>query len=309
MRSRNHARAKQLDSALSSFHQRTPLPGILAAARRDAFIEQVLESIRRVDYVGIVRARGLSPKRADPTSAIFDPILGAAVLQDGGKFDEACWLVFLSVHFGRNRRSGWALARNTLGALGASQRWDWATTSASPRQFRAWLAKNKAVLQATGGFGNHRKYQSLDALSRTGTGAAVETYVSWIDPKRGHAACFADALNRCRADPREAFDHLYTSMAAVASFGRTARFDYLTMIGKLRLANIEPGSTYMAGATGPLAGARLLFSGSTNASTTRRVLDAHLVELGAHLDLGMQVLEDALCNWQKSPNRFIPFRG
>ena len=33
----------------------------------------------------------------------------------------------------------------------------------------------------------------------------------------------------------------------------------LTMVGKLQLANIEPGSTYMNGATGPLDGGRLLF--------------------------------------------------
>ena len=32
------------------------------------------------------------------------------------------------------------------------------------------------------------------------------------------------------------------------------------------------------------------------------------MELGADLGVGMQVLEDALCNWQKSPDRFTPSR-
>jgi len=50
-------------------------------------------------------------------------------------------------------------------------------------------------------------------------------------------------------------------MNDVERFGRTAKFDYLTMVGKLGLAAIEPGSTYMQGATGPLKGARLLFGG------------------------------------------------
>jgi hypothetical protein len=94
-------------------------------------------------------------------------------------------------------------------------------------------------------------------------------------------------------------------MDAVASFGRTARFDYLTMVGKLGLAQIEPGSTYMQGSTGPLQGARLLFGEAASAAA----LDAWLVELDGVLDVGMQVLEDALCNWQKSPEKFIPFRG
>ena len=94
-------------------------------------------------------------------------------------------------------------------------------------------------------------------------------------------------------------------MSAVARFGRTARFDYLTMVGKLGLAAIEPPSTYMEGSTGPVRGARLLFGGRENATT----LDSWLVELEAELHVGMQVLEDALCNWQKSPNEFKPFRG
>jgi len=27
------------------------------------------------------------------------------------------------------------------------------------------------------------------------------------------------------------------------------------------------------------------------------------------LNVGMQVLEDSLCNWQKSPRQFVHFRG
>ena len=80
------------------------------------------------------------------------------------------------------------------------------------------------------------------------------------------------------------------------------------MVGKLDLAPIEPGSTYMPGATGPLTGARLLFG---KPKATAAALDGQLVLLNAYLKLrfGMQVLEDALCNWQKSPAKFVPFRG
>jgi hypothetical protein len=39
------------------------------------------------------------------------------------------------------------------------------------------------------------------------------------------------------------------------------------------------------------------------------VLEEWLVQLGAGLGVGMQVLEDALCNWQKSPVQFKRFRG
>jgi len=76
------------------------------------------------------------------------------------------------------------------------------------------------------------------------------------------------------------------------------------MIGKLELAAIEPGSTYMQNATGPLSGARLLFGVHHGATQ----LDHWLIELEAQLGVGMQVLEDALCNWQKSPDIIEPLR-
>jgi hypothetical protein len=108
------------------------------------------------------------------------------------------------------------------------------------------------------------------------------------------------------------FLELYNSMQAVASFGRTARFDYLTLIGKIGLVHIEPGSTFMRGATGPRTGAKLLFGGDKNAPFTIAQLETLVEDLEEALSVGpygMQIMEDALCNWQKSPNKFIPFRG
>jgi hypothetical protein len=98
-------------------------------------------------------------------------------------------------------------------------------------------------------------------------------------------------------------------MAVVRRFGRTGRFDYLTMLGKIGIAPIIPGSAYLAAATGPRRGARLLFGGTTAAALSNRNLEHWLAGLDQELNVGMQVLEDALCNWQKSPDRFRPFRG
>jgi len=136
------------------------------------------------------------------------------------------------------------------------------------------------------------------------------TYVNWVMAHRGHQALFDDAATLSQHDPRVTFGRLYRSMRAVASFGRVARLDYLSMIGKLGLADIEPGSTYMTGSTGPLDGARLLFGHQADATKPSEI-DRWLVELEAAfgLPMGMQVLEDALCNWQKSPEQFVAFRG
>jgi len=308
--------AHELYEGLHSFHEKKRLlPGIEAPENRETFLEQLVESIHRVKYVSVFRERPLSDLRADPSSDLFNPLKAAVLRQRQGQIDEAFWLVFLFVHFGKNARAGWRYAREVYGRLGHKTPWNWARTSADPAGFRRWLAAHQDILKRKGlarGFGNHRKYQSLDAYSPTGTGAAVESYVRWVRPPRTHQMLVQEAQEQVGSDPRKTFDQLYRSMDDVVTFGRLARFDYLTMVGKLGLARIEPGSTYMQDATGPLSGARLLFGGNTAAALRHSDLDAWLVQLDADLkigDFGMQVLEDALCNWEKSPGNFKPFRG
>lgn len=311
-RPRDARRAAQIRAALQQFHTSVhPLPGIQQVRRCDAFIEQVLESLHRVEYVARIRQRPLSSNRQNPRSDAFDPLKAAILYRGAGQIDDAFWMIFLFVHFGKNARTGWRLARDVYGALGG-QPWTWLRISANPQAFRQWLASNLQTLEGGDGivrrFGNHRKYQSRNATSNSGTGAAVESYVAWVGPTKSHQTRIQQALKQHAGDPRKTFHELYRSMRVVKSFGRTARFDYLTMLGKLQLAPIEPGSTYMQGATGPLAGARLLF-GDSKARLSPADLDARLVQLEQKTRLGMQVLEDSLCNWQKYPDRFVPFRG
>jgi hypothetical protein len=313
MRPRDHDVAERIERGLYTFNRGIRrLPGIDDPAVRATLLEQLLESIHRVKYVTTMRGRKLSSRRADPNDSLFDPLKAAIIQERRGNTEEAFWLIFLFVHFGKNARGGWRYAREVYGRLGDPGRWDWAATSADPWRFREWLDINQGKLkrrELLGGFGNHRKYQSLEAYSASGTGAAVESYVNWVSPPRTHRDLMEEACMLADGDPRAAFDHLYRSMDAVISFGRTARFDYLAMIGKLDLAQIEPGSAYIRNSTGPLAGARLLFTGKRTSKLNASMLEPWLTDLGSHLDVGMQVIEDALCNWQKSPREFKPFRG
>ncbi len=320
MRPRDREEAERIDAVLTEFHSHVrPLSGIQDPACRSAFLEQILESIHRVEFIqrGVLyrgdEPRALDPRRADPASELFDPIKGAVIRAREAKHDEACWLVFLFTHFGKHLKTEYRLIRDVYGCLGEGQNWDWARTSADPEAFRSWLTAKQETLRNDGVaryFGNHRKYLSLDPDSPGGTWQAFVTYVGWVLPHGNHATLFARAAEAAAQDQRRAFDILYRSMNAVASFGRTGRLDYLTMIGKLGLAAIQPGSTYMTGATGPLAGARLLFGDAADAAKPKQI-DGWLIELEAALglDMGMQILEDSLCNWQKSPDKFIPFRG
>jgi hypothetical protein len=300
--------AKRLHQALI-LHSRDvrALPGIKEENCRASFVEQVVESLRRIKFAHFIRDAKIDPRRADPSADIFDPLRAAVFYMRKGDIDEACWLIFLFVHFGKDRKQGWQLVRNIYGSFGGL-RWTWQRISADPVAFRHWLAANEHALRH-GRFGNHRKYETISAQSPKGTAAVVESYVEWVAPPRSHTEMIRDAHVQVGQNPRTVFDYLYQSMSMVKRFGRLAKFDYLTMLGKLGLAPIEPGSAYLGEATGPLQGARLLFGGDVAANLRAVNLDSWLVELDTSLMVGMQVLEDAICNWQKSPNKFKPFRG
>ena len=203
--------ARGLDAGLRSFDRKIrPLPGIRSPSNRESFLEQLVESIHRVKYISLIRRRNLSVLRTDPSSDLFDPLKAAVLYERQGSLDEAFWMVFLSVHFGKNRLTGWRLARDVYGHLGGGAPWNWARISADPRAFRTWLAAHQATLQGGDGiprhFGNHRKYQSLDAYAATGTGAAVESYVGWVRPPRSHQVLVQQAQQQVGEDPRKTFD-------------------------------------------------------------------------------------------------------
>lgn len=302
------SRAREVDAALLAHaRDRRALPGIADSAPRGALVRQVIDSLHRVQFPRVVAARQTSPARADPKDvALFDPVRGAVHHHQLGNHDEACWLVFLFVQFGRHPKGGYRYARDVYGRLGQGGRWDWATVSADPKAFTRWLAAHHVTIKTggAGGFGSHRKRETLHPH---GTGRTVETYVAWIDPALGHRGRFDDAFAAAAGDGGGAFAKLYESMARVHRFGRTARFDYLAMLGKLGLSDIWPARTFLRDSTGPLAGARLLYGvGSESRAAT---LEQWLIELDADLRIGAQALEDAICNWQKQPDRYRPFRG
>jgi hypothetical protein len=219
--------------------------------------------------------------------------------------EEAFWLVFLAIHCGKNLKTKWRLAGELYGANEAVP-WTWARVSADPQSYSDWVRDSHEKF--SGLFGNHRKYESLKPGPR-GTAAAVSSYVAWIKGVGSHADLIAQAQAQAQGNQRKAFALLYEEMKVVVRFGRTARFDYLTMLAKLGLAAIDADSTYMNEATGPKRGARLLFDGQIDSNTGSRELERRVAFLERHLGVGMQVMEDSLCNWQKSPNQYVQFRG
>ena len=299
---RDAVRAR-IEDALAAHARRHPLPGVADDAARHALAMQFVSSLRRQDYTRRLQARPVDPARADPHSDMFDPERAVVHHVRARDEDEAAWLVFLMTHFGNAGRHGWRRLADVYGMLGRGV-WTWRSVAANAPAFAAWLAASHAIIG--GRFGNHRKYESIASSGSNGTGAAVASYVAWVGAS--HRARFGGAVRDAGNDPANIFDVLYRSME-VRRFGRLAKFDYLALIGRYGIAPVVPGSAYLGGATGPTRGARLLLDGRVDGSTSRRELQLRLDALDVDLHVGMQAMEDALCNWQKSPRRFINFTG
>lgn len=283
------------------------LRGIRSEAARKTFIEQLVDSVRRVEYVTVIRERDVAESRAFPDSDAFDPLLAAVYHLRQDHVDEACWLVFLSIHCGKHRTMGWKLARDLYGGEGSGGQWTWERLAQDIAGFRAWLdVKIVAWRDAgvAGKFGNHRRYESLSGSSPAGTGAVVASYVNWIIGAGGHEGLFAQAMNTPLATPESGFSYLYKAMLAVHRFGRLSRFDFLCMLAKLDIVEIAPATPYLASSTGPLRGAKLMTGDKPTAQ-----LDAQMTQLSQALGVSMQVMEDALCNWQKRPKSYVRFKG
>ncbi|MEW8232256.1 MAG: hypothetical protein AB2745_18185 [Candidatus Thiodiazotropha endolucinida] len=316
MRKKDISTYNHLRNSLLSYDNKTnDLPGINSNKKLDVFIRQLIDSIRRIEYIYTIRSGDVNVRRTDPNDDIFDPIKSAIYFHRNNNINEAFWLAFLSIHFGKSLDSGWLLLRDIYGSFGNGPIWSWDRTSLNPNEFEQWLAEQYITSLNDGvtrKFGNHRKYESLRPDSARPTGRVIHSYINWIGNNHSHSDFIGYMKDEYGDNPRDLFEALYKSMKNVISFGRTARFDYLTMIAKLGLVDIEPGKTYMEGSTGPAKGARLLFYGNRQADVSIRELEDKAIHLENSITLGklgMQVLEDALCNWQKSPSSYTLFRG
>lgn len=305
--------AARLDAELANYERdHGVLPGLATPGHREALIEQIIDSEQRVLYTDRLLSRRLDPAASDPRDAGFDPLRASILHARAGDLDEAVWLVYLFVHFGKHRYAGWRYIKYVYGNFGAGPRswWTWERVSSDITSFRFWLHDAQDGFHSEGGrhgFGNHRKYVSLDAWKPQGTGAAIESYVNWVHAGgRGHQDRFA-SLNG--GNPQATFDAAYSSLKSVTQFGRTARFDYLTMLSKLRLFELSPPHSYITHATGPKTGAKLLLRGDKNSPERATRLQEELANFSRVTGVRPDVLEDAICNWQKSPDRYIRFSG
>lgn len=275
---------------LDKFLERRPLIGLATESARERLVEELAESTMLISAKRLGKFRG----NTDPSRDDFHPLKAANECMKNGNRDEAIWLCFLTVHFGPERKE---TIRCFYGKLGQGS-WGWNAVAQNPSNVRDWMIRNWTRLRHLK-FGNHRKYETNNPRKRQGTPAVIKSFIEWVgasgtlSPHLAFASLAAD-----KESPGTAFDRVYKGFK-VLRFGRTARFDLLCLLGNLHFLPIAPDHCYLRGATGPKRGALALVTGSKSGRLTVAV-EEKIRELQAALSVPMEVLEDAICNWQKT---------
>lgn len=282
------------------------IPGLNTSDRVKTLAWQCLDSEKRIKYVHVIGEKELDESVLDPNSIGFDPIKATALLLRRGEYDEAVWMCYLGIFFGKHKSKKWSLVKAVYGMLGErSLTWEYIIQNID--EFRLWLQENEEALRQEGSFGNHRKYVSI---KDSGTGRSFASYIEWIGIS-GHQQRFEQIINEIGNDPNLLFEHLYKEMDVVHQFDRMGKFDFLCMLGKSKLLIIEPSHGYLNKATGPKQGlSDLLKNAPDDVVSLQRMNDfMEIMAEALKQNFIMQILEDAICNWQKSPSSYRYFGG
>jgi hypothetical protein len=286
------------ESQLEQFQKEHSLPGLQQQRARQRLSTKLMES--KAWHQALKKKQGKG--QTDPALECFNPVLAIHGFIDKGNKDEACWLAFLSIQFGwdnRDLHGTGELIRRFYGRLGHKDAWLWPLVAQNPHDVSNWLADNLAAFRGLY-FGNHRKYQTLRSDSKqAGTGAVIEDFVNWVK-KSGCSSPF-EALRQLRLgcdSDEKGFEHIFTKLK-IKQWGRTAKFDFPVLLSHLGLLSVRPAHCYLAGSTGPRKGALLLCTGDRVGRLTAEVKRT-VEQLRACLGVPAEVMEDALCNWQKA---------
>jgi hypothetical protein len=285
--------------------------GVVAAPRDKSLRERLRSALRAsgstVDGVELERLAALmehSQRRRDAlhrlwskerlASAKEDILRLILEARDAGNRDEALWRAFVAAHVGRESASKEADGQIESGhrlicAFGSQPRWTWVQLSRDPQSLRHWLTEHRDDLRRLS-FGNHRKFE---AKKPELFWKVIESLISLVADRGGSPSALFDTDPSLT--PQQRFALLYKRLQPLRRFGRTGRFDFLMLLGDMKLLKVEPDSCYIAGSTGPKNGAKRLWGRSKKPRELGRLAD----ELAAKLRLSPLIVEAALCNWQK----------
>lgn len=264
-----------------------PLP----AGEVACLAQQIFDSLLRVRYLECSSAYVASVR---PPAT---PLEEAVFSKDSGDIESALWQVFLAVHFGKSQKTGWNGYYEIFKPSSQSCALTWAQLGTPSgmellKERSLKLEQDPAKVQ----FGNHRKYQSHSESYRT-----FDEFLTWL----GNWSKSGKLYSSSGQSTQVSFSDLYFSLKeSVFGFGRLGAYDFVTQVSHLKIIDgLKVDSLFLAGSTGPREGAKRFFGPGLSS----KALEQRCLELAIVLSINPHVLEDALCNWQKSPKAYRRF--
>lgn len=257
---------------------------------------QTNDSIRRIDIYRSYRERAI---HAVNKGLDFNHTSIPFVLAQRSDLSQnnRLWILYLATYFGKSNQSGWELFnRATFDEKKSIMLFHDIQKDLS--YYFKYLASFDFFDRCS--YSNHRKFTAKRLTGEKGVFESMEYFVKNI--------------NQYSFEHKIDFHSIYKAAQKVPNFGRLAAFDFASSLVKCGFDVAEPESMYVENSTGPLnaIGLLLRLTNSDSSSKAKFQLCSDLMkwfQKNSNIFMVGQVLEDAVCNWQKNPSTYIWYKG
>jgi len=266
------------------------------ADKLNILARQTHDSIRRIDIYESYKKRAF--KAVNEKQNFIDTSIPFVLAQraDLSQINKV-WVLYIATYFGKSSISKWELFNRAT--------FDKKRSIMLFENIQKDLSKYINYLSSFNFFdgctySNHRKFTAKRLTGEKGVFGSMEYFVKNID--------------QYSVENKMDFHTMYKLAEKIPNFGRLAAFDFSSSLVKCGLNIEEPQSMYAEHSTGPLDAIDLLVR-LTNQKYSRNdkfKLCSDLMrwfQENSNIFMIGQVLEDALCNWNKNTSKYIKYRG
>lgn len=207
------------------------------------------------------------------------------------------WIIYLATYFGKSNKSQWTLFnRATFYSNYDIVEFGWIKSDIN--EYFDYLLTFDFFENCT--FSNHRKFTAKSLEGEKGLFKSARYFMENIETYTPY-----NMMN---------FHDFFKASQKIPNFGRLAGFDFTSSLVKCGFNIYEPQSMYAEHSTGPLQALADLLKLTKNDSSVgaAKKLAKEMMEwFKSNSEIFMlgQVLEDAICNWQKDKDKYIRYTG